>query len=65
MNFYLVGNANIFVFFMLAILSDIEMDKRLHEKDNECDEGNYNEDGFHFTIYNTENIIPPLDYYYY
>ena len=48
MNFYLVGNPYIFVFFMLAILSDIEMDKCLHEKDNECDECNYDKDGFHF-----------------
>ena len=48
------------MFFMLAILSNIEMDKRLHEKDNECYEGNYNKYGFHFTIYNAENIIPPL-----
>ena len=47
MNFYLVGNAYIFVFLVFAILSDIEMDKRLHEKDNECDEGNYNKYGFH------------------
>jgi hypothetical protein len=47
-NFYLVANVYIFVFFVFAILSDIEMDKRLHEKDNECDEGNYNKDDFHF-----------------
>jgi hypothetical protein len=32
---------------MLAILSDIEMNKRLHEKDNECDEGDYDKYGFH------------------
>ena len=62
MNFYLVGNLYIFVLFMLAILSDIEMDKCLHKKYNECDKGNYNKDGFHFsfTIYNPENIIPPI-----
>ena len=48
MNFYLVGNPYIFVFFMLAILSDIEMDKRLHKKYDKCDEGNYNKYGFHF-----------------
>lgn len=47
MNFYLVGNLYIFVLFMLAILSDIEMNKRLHEKDNECDEGDYDKYGFH------------------
>jgi len=47
MNFYLVGNLYIFVLFMLAILSDIEMDKRLHEKYDKCDEGNYNKYGFH------------------
>jgi hypothetical protein len=33
---------------MLAILSNIEMDKRLHKKDNECDEGNNDKDDFHF-----------------
>ena len=46
---------------MLAILSDIKMDKCLHKKYNECDKGNYNKDGFHFsfTIYNPENIVPP------
>ena len=48
MNFYLVANVYIFVFFVFAILSDIEMDKRLHKKDNECDEGNYDKYGFHF-----------------
>jgi len=40
----------IFVCFVIAILSNIEMDKRFHEKDNECDEGNYNKYGFHFFI---------------
>ena len=48
MNFYLVGNANICVFFMLTILSDIEMDKRLHKKYDKCDESDYDKDGFHF-----------------
>jgi len=43
---------------MFAILSNIEMDQRLHKKYNECDKGNYNKDDFHFTIYNPENIIP-------
>lgn len=43
---------------MLAILSDIEMDKRFHKKYDKCDEGNYNKDDFHFfIIYNPENII--------
>ena len=50
MNFYLVGNAYIFVFFMLTILSNIEMDKCLHKKYNECDKGNYNKYGFHLYI---------------
>lgn len=57
MNFYLVANVYIFVFFVFAILSNIEMDKRLHKKDNECDEGNYDKYGFHFSIYNAEIII--------
>ena len=44
---------------MLAILSDIEMDKCFHKKYNECDKGNYNKDDFHFfTIYNDKNIAP-------
>jgi hypothetical protein len=47
MNFYLVGNLYIFVFLVFAILSDIEMDKRLHEKYDKCYEGNYNKYGFH------------------
>ena len=62
MNFYLVANVYIFVFFVFAILSDMEMDKRLHKKDNECDEGNYIivitiKTVFIFSIYNAENII--------
>lgn len=36
-NFYLVGNTNIFVLFMPAILSNMEMDERLHKKDDKCD----------------------------
>jgi hypothetical protein len=44
---------------MLAILSNIEMDKRFHKKYNECDKSNNNKDDFHFLfIYNPENIIP-------
>ena len=61
MNFYLVGNAYIFVLFMLAILSNIEMDKRFHKKYNKCDERDYDKYGFHFLfIYNAENIIPGM-----
>ena len=37
-----------YVFFMLAILSDIEMDKRLHEKYDKCYESDYDKYGFHF-----------------
>ena len=48
MNFYLVANVYIFVFFVFAILSNIEMDKRLHKKDDKCDERNYDKYGFHF-----------------
>lgn len=44
---------------MLAILSDIEMDKRFHKKYDKCDKSNNNKDDFHFLfIYNPENIIP-------
>ena len=57
MNFYLVGNVDIFMRFVFAILSNIEMDKRLHEKYDKCDEGNYDKYGFHFSIYNAEIII--------
>ena len=38
----------IFVLFVFAILSDIEMDQCFHEKDTECDESNDNKDGSHF-----------------
>jgi hypothetical protein len=48
MNFYLVGNAYIFVCFVFAILSNIEMDKCLHKKYNECYECNNNKDDLHF-----------------
>jgi hypothetical protein len=41
---------------MLAILSDIEMDKRFHKKYDKCDKSDYDKDDFHF-IYNPENII--------
>jgi hypothetical protein len=37
--------------FVFAILSNIEMDERLHKKDNECDQGDYDKDGFHFLLY--------------
>jgi len=47
-NFYLVANVYIFVCFVSAILSDIEMDKCLHKKDDKCDERNYDKYGFHF-----------------
>ena len=47
MNFYLVGNVDIFMRFVFAVLSNIEMDNSLHKKDNECDECDYNKDGFH------------------
>jgi hypothetical protein len=33
--------------FVFAVLSNIEMDERFHEKDNECDQGNYNKNCFH------------------
>ena len=33
---------------MLTILSNIEMDERLHKKYNKCDQGDYDKDGFHF-----------------
>jgi hypothetical protein len=46
-NFYLVGNVDIFMRFVFAVLSNIEMDERFHEKDNECDQGNYNKNCFH------------------
>jgi hypothetical protein len=38
----------IFVLFVFAILSDIEMDQCFHEKDNECDERDDDKDGSHF-----------------
>jgi hypothetical protein len=38
------------VFFVFAILSNIEMDNRLHKKDNECDEGNYDKYGSHWYL---------------
>ena len=50
MNFYLVGNAYIFVRFMFAILSDIKMDKCLHKKYNECDKSNNDKDDLHFSF---------------
>jgi hypothetical protein len=36
------------VFFVFAILSNIEMDERLHKKDDKCDQGDYDKYGFHF-----------------
>jgi len=48
MNFYLVWNLHIFVLFVFAILSNIEMDQRLHKKDDKCDERDYDKDGSHF-----------------
>ena len=48
MNFYLVANVYIFVRFVFAILSNIEMDNRLHKKDDKCDQGDYDKYGFHF-----------------
>jgi hypothetical protein len=32
---------------MVTIFPDIEMDKRFHEKDKECHEGDDNENGSH------------------
>jgi len=55
-NFYLVANVYIFVFFVFTILSNIEMDKRFHEKYDKCDEGNYDKYGFHFLLYITPRI---------
>jgi hypothetical protein len=47
--------------FVFAILSDIEMDERLHKKDDKCDQGNYDKNGFHFfIIYNDEINTPRL-----
>ena len=36
-NFYLVGNVDIFMRFVFAVLSNIEMDERFHKKDDKCD----------------------------
>jgi hypothetical protein len=50
-NFYLVGNVDIFMLFVITIFSNIEMDERLHIKDNECDQRDYDKNGFHFLLY--------------
>jgi hypothetical protein len=43
---------------VFAILSNIEMYKRFHKKDNECDEGNYNKNGFHsYLVYMSKIVL--------
>ena len=56
MNFYLVANVYIFMRFVFAVLSEIEMDERLHKKDDKCDQGNYDKNGFHFLLYITTRL---------
>ena len=60
MNFYLVGNVDIFMRFVFAIFSDMEMDERFHKKDDKCHQGNYDKKRFSFfIIYNDKKINTP------